>query len=81
MPRRRRAADGAVTIAGHINEAGDVFVEDYLLPPVREGDIVALLNAGGYEQAMSMTHCLRPLAQADFLERPPLGSAPEEGTD
>lgn len=81
-----RAADArrtdAVTVAGHINEAGDIFVEDYLLPPVLEGDIVALLNAGGYEQAMSMTHCLRPLAQADFLERTPsIGSAPEEGTD
>ena len=68
-----RAADAprteVVTVVGHINEAGDVFVEDYWLPPVREGDIVALLNAGGYEQAMSMTHCLRPLAPADYLER------------
>ena len=68
-----RAADAprteVVTVTGHINEAGDVFAEDYPLPAVREGDIVALLNAGGYEQAMSMTHCLRPLAAADFLER------------
>ena len=68
-----RAADAPrtelVTVVGHINEAGDVFVEDYPLPPVREGDVVALLNAGGYEQAMSMTHCLRPMAPADFLER------------
>jgi diaminopimelate decarboxylase len=58
-----------VTVAGHINEAGDVFAEDYLLPDVREGDIVALLNAGGYLQAMSTTHCLRPLATALFLDR------------
>ena len=68
-----RAADAdrteVVTVTGHINEAGDVFAEDYPLPAVREGDILALLNAGGYEQAMSMTHCLRPLAPADFLER------------
>jgi diaminopimelate decarboxylase len=71
-----------VTVTGHINEAGDVFVEDYQLPPIREGDIVALLNAGGYEQAMSMTHCLRPLAPADFLERTPtIRPASEEGTD
>ncbi len=80
-----RAADAprtdAVTVAGHINEAGDVFVEDYLLPPVREGDIVALLNAGGYEQAMSMTHCLRPLASADFLERTPTSGSAGVGTD
>jgi diaminopimelate decarboxylase len=68
-----RAADAPrtelVTVAGHINEAGDVFAEDYAMPPVREGDIVALLNAGGYHQAMSSTHCLRPVAEALYLER------------
>ncbi len=58
-----------VTVAGHINEAGDVFAEDYPMPPVREGDIVAILNAGGYHQAMSSTHCLRPHAPALFLDR------------
>jgi diaminopimelate decarboxylase len=68
-----RAADArrtaTVTVAGHINEAGDLFAEDYRLPPVHEGDIVALLNAGGYHQAMSSTHCLRPHAPALFLRR------------
>ena len=68
-----RAADAdrteRVTVAGHINEAGDLFAEDYDLAPVAEGDIVALLNAGGYHQAMSSTHCLRPHAEALFLDR------------
>ncbi len=68
-----RAADAPrtdiVTVAGHINEAGDLFAEDYPLPPVAEGDIVALLNAGGYHQAMSSTHCLRPMAEGLFLDR------------
>jgi diaminopimelate decarboxylase len=68
-----RAADAPrserVTVAGHINEAGDLFAEDYDLPAVVEGDIVALLNAGGYHQAMSSTHCLRPHAEALFLDR------------
>ena len=68
-----RAADAprtaTVTVAGHINEAGDVFAADYGLPPVEEGDVVALLNAGGYHQAMSSTHCLRPHAPALFLDR------------
>ena len=58
-----------VTVAGHINEASDVFAEDYPMPPVREGDMVALLNAGGYLQAMSSTHCLRPMGEAVFLDR------------
>lgn len=68
-----RAADAPrterITVAGHINEAGDVFAEDYPMPVVAEGDILALLNAGGYHQAMSSTHCLRPMADAVFLER------------
>ncbi|HEV7604967.1 MAG TPA: hypothetical protein VGO15_08360 [Candidatus Limnocylindrales bacterium] len=68
-----RAADAdrteRVTIAGHINEAGDVFAEDYPMQPVAEGDVVALLNAGGYLQAMSSTHCLRPMGGAVFLDR------------
>ncbi len=68
-----RTADASrteiVTVAGHINEAGDIFAEDYPMAPVAEGDIVALLNAGGYKQAMSMTHCLRPVAPALFLAR------------
>ena len=58
-----------VTIAGHINEAGDLFAEEYPMAPVAEGDLVALLNAGGYHQAMSSTHCLRPMASAVFLDR------------
>jgi diaminopimelate decarboxylase len=58
-----------VTVAGHINEAGDVFAEDYPMPVVAEGDVLALLNAGGYHQAMSSTHCLRPEAPAVFLSR------------
>ena len=52
-----------------INEAGDVFAEDYPMPPVEEGDIVAILNAGAYHQAMSSTHCLRPQGEAIFLDR------------
>ena len=58
-----------VTVAGHINEAGDVFAEDYAMPPVEEGDMIATLNAGGYLQAMSSTHCLRPTGTAIFLDR------------
>lgn len=58
-----------VTVTGHINEAGDVFAEDYPMPAVEEGDIVAILNAGGYLQAMSSTHCLRPMSEVVYLDR------------
>lgn len=61
-----------VTVAGHINEAGDVFAEDYPLPEdLAEGEVVAILNAGGYLQAMASTHCLRPTGGAVFLDRTP----------
>jgi diaminopimelate decarboxylase len=56
-------------VAGHINEAGDVFAEDYPMAAVGEGDIVAILNAGGYHEAMSSTHCLRPHAETLYLDR------------
>ncbi len=58
-----------VNVAGHINEASDVFAEDYPMALVAEGDIVALFNAGGYLQAMSSTHYLRPTGNAIFLDR------------
>ncbi len=56
-----------VTIAGHINEAPDLFAEDYAFPAVAEGDIVALLNVGGYCQAAAGSHCLRPVAPAVYF--------------
>jgi diaminopimelate decarboxylase len=67
-PMRERTQ--LVTVAGHINEAGDVFAEDYPMPDVVEGEGVAILNAGGYVAAMSMTHCLRPTGSTVYLERP-----------
>ena len=58
-----------VTVAGHINEASDVFAEDYPMPPVAEGDVVALLNAGRLSPGDELDHCLRPTGTALFLER------------
>ena len=59
----------AVTIAGHINEGDDLFAEEHPMPDVREGDIVAMMDVGGYHQSMSSTHCLRPRAPSLFLFR------------
>lgn len=54
----------AVTIAGNINEAIDLWAEGVAMPPLREGDYIAFLNAGGYGAAMSSNHCMR----GDFTE-------------
>jgi diaminopimelate decarboxylase len=66
-----RAADAPATtrytVAGHINEARDLFAEDCELPEVREDDVLALLNAGGYGPSMASEHCSRPHAKCLVL--------------
>lgn len=65
IPRGKGPEDRQLcTIAGNINEALDLWAEDILLPPVQEGDFIALLNAGGYGAAMGSHHCMR----GDFIE-------------
>jgi diaminopimelate decarboxylase len=67
-----RAADAEpaapVIVSGHINEGNDLFAQDYPLPDVQEGDIVALLGVGSYNASMSSDHCLRPPAGAVFFD-------------
>jgi diaminopimelate decarboxylase len=57
-----------VTITGNINEGDDLWAEDYPFPDTDEGEIVACINVGGYNQAMQMEHCLRPFAPAVYFE-------------
>ncbi len=57
-----------VVISGHINEGDDLWAEDYPFPEVEEGEIVACINVGGYNQAMQMPHCLRPAAPAVYFD-------------
>ena len=67
-----RAADAPrtarYTITSHINEGPDIFAEDYALPPLEEGDLVALLGVGCYCQANWHEHCLRPFAKVLWFE-------------
>ena len=50
------------TVAGNINEGPDHWGEDVALPELAEGDILAVLNVGSYNQSMHLDHCLRPPA-------------------
>jgi diaminopimelate decarboxylase len=61
-PRTQR-----VTVSGHINEAPDLFAEDYPLPPTREGDVLAIIGVGCYSQAVAMPHCLRLVEKTIFF--------------
>jgi diaminopimelate decarboxylase len=59
-----------VTVSGHINEGNDLFAEDWPMPDVREGDIVAIPNVGSYNASMTSEHCLRgPAAVVTFDDR------------
>lgn len=49
----------AYTVAGHINEAVDVWARGRPLPEVREGELLALLPTGAYGASMASDHCLR----------------------
>jgi diaminopimelate decarboxylase len=50
------------TVAGNINEGPDHWAEEAELPVLAEGDVLAVLNVGSYNQSMHLDHCLRPPA-------------------
>ena len=49
----------AYTLVGNVNEALDKWAEDHTMPPIDEGDVIALINAGGYASSMRSSHCMR----------------------
>lgn len=52
-------------VVGPICESSDVFGKDEMLPEVHRGDLIALLSAGAYGEAMSSTYNCRPLPQTE----------------
>lgn len=51
-----------VDVVGPVCESGDFLARDRELPPLREGDLVAVRGAGAYGREMSMTYNARPRA-------------------
>jgi diaminopimelate decarboxylase len=49
-----------VDIVGPVCETGDFFARDRELPEVREGDLVAILDAGAYGMSLSSNYNTRP---------------------
>jgi len=47
-------------VAGPICESGDLLARDRRLPKIREGDLLAILNAGAYGYSMSSQYNSRP---------------------
>ena len=50
-----------VDVCGNICETGDIFQRDFPLPPVKEGDVLAITHAGAYGFTMASTYNTRPL--------------------
>lgn len=55
-----------VTVVGNICESGDKLAENRLLPEAREGDVIALSDAGAYGYSMASTYNQR-LRPAEVL--------------
>ena len=49
-----------VDIVGPVCETGDFFARDRQLPPVEEGDLVAILDAGAYGMVLASNYNTRP---------------------
>lgn len=49
-----------IDIAGNLCESGDLFARDRPMPEIKEGDILAILNAGAYSFSMSSQYNSRP---------------------
>ena len=52
-------------VVGPICESSDVFGKDEVLPEVHRGDLIALMSAGAYGEAMSSQYNCRPLPGAE----------------
>jgi diaminopimelate decarboxylase len=57
-----------VTIVGNICESGDIIAKDRVLPPITEGDILGVMDAGAYGYSMSSNYNNR-LRPAEILIR------------
>ena len=70
VPVEKSAAETteAVDIVGPVCESGDFFAQDRELPPLQEGDLIALMSAGAYGATMSSNYNSRPLP-AEILVR------------
>jgi diaminopimelate decarboxylase len=55
-----KAQPAVVDIVGPVCETGDFFARDREIPEVREGDLVAILDAGAYGMSLSSNYNSRP---------------------
>ncbi len=59
-PKDSRAKTETVDVVGPVCETGDFFARDRGLPPVEEGELLAILDAGAYGMALASNYNTRP---------------------
>jgi diaminopimelate decarboxylase len=52
----------AYDVVGPVCESSDIFASDRELPPLKAGDLVAIMTAGAYGAVMASSYNARPLA-------------------
>jgi diaminopimelate decarboxylase len=62
------ARRGVVDLVGPVCESGDFFARDREMPEVKEGDLVAILDAGAYGMSLSSNYNSRPRAAEVLVE-------------
>jgi diaminopimelate decarboxylase len=71
VPLRERLDQTALVtdVVGPVCESGDFFAQDRELPPLQQGDRIALMSAGAYGFVMASTYNSRPLLPEILVER------------
>jgi len=62
------AKPGVVDVVGPVCETGDFFARDREMPEVKEGDLVAILDAGAYGMSLSSNYNSRPRSAEVLVE-------------
>ena len=56
----KAAPEATFDVVGPVCETGDFFARDRELPPIKEGDLLALLDAGAYGMVLASNYNSRP---------------------
>ncbi len=67
QPARSQQRD-TVDVVGPICETGDFFGRDRALPPIHEGDLLAILDTGAYGMSITSNYNTRPRAAEVLVE-------------
>lgn len=68
LPLRQQKASVPADVVGPVCESGDFFARDRLLPPLRKGDHLSVMNAGAYGFVASSNYNSRPRSAEILVE-------------